>query len=145
MERWWPAQYFVSSGIDGERSWRMGGKSSGENALRDPLHNLLENLLNAWPVLSFHWPDPWHKEDWGQRTLTRLSTLKYTQQLLRRNRQWNLQNTLGSSPCQSSSMAPTATHLFTEGSRKQETRDCKGIKILLSICPSSHRGEDFLP
>ena len=24
-------------------------------------------------------------------------------------------------------------------------RDCKGIKILLDICPSSHRGEDFLP
>ena len=24
-------------------------------------------------------------------------------------------------------------------------RDCKGIKILLAICPSSHRGEDFLP
>ena len=24
-------------------------------------------------------------------------------------------------------------------------RDCKGIKILLAICPSSHSGEDFLP
>ena len=24
-------------------------------------------------------------------------------------------------------------------------RDCKGIKILLVICPSRHRGEDFLP
>ena len=24
-------------------------------------------------------------------------------------------------------------------------RDCKGIKILLAICPSSHRSEDFLP
>ena len=24
-------------------------------------------------------------------------------------------------------------------------RDCKGIKILLAKCPSSHRGEDFLP
>ena len=24
-------------------------------------------------------------------------------------------------------------------------RDCKGIKILLGICPSSHRSEDLLP
>ena len=24
-------------------------------------------------------------------------------------------------------------------------KDCEGIKILLAICPSSHRGEDFLP
>ena len=24
-------------------------------------------------------------------------------------------------------------------------RDCKGIEILLAICPSSHRAEDFLP
>ena len=31
------------------------------------------------------------------------------------------------------------------GSRKQEMRDCKGIKILLVICPSSHRSEDLLP
>ena len=31
------------------------------------------------------------------------------------------------------------------GLRKQEMRDCKGIKILLAICPSSHRSEDLLP
>ena len=31
------------------------------------------------------------------------------------------------------------------GSRKQETRDCKGIGILLAICPSRHRSEDLLP
>ena len=24
-------------------------------------------------------------------------------------------------------------------------KECKGIKILLAICPSSHRGDDFLP
>ena len=29
--------------------------------------------------------------------------------------------------------------------RKQEMRACKGIKILLAICPSSHRSEGFLP
>ena len=50
-----------------------------------------------------------------------------------------------SSSCQSPSVAPTATRLFTGSSRKQEMRDCKGIKILLAICPSSHRSEDFLP
>ena len=30
-------------------------------------------------------------------------------------------------------------------SRKQEMRDYKRIKIVLAICPSSHRAEDFLP
>ena len=52
METWWPAQYFVSSGIVGERNWRTGGKSSGKNVLRNPLHNLPESLLNTWPVLT---------------------------------------------------------------------------------------------
>ena len=27
-------------------------KSSGENVPRNPFHNLLENLLNTWPVLT---------------------------------------------------------------------------------------------
>ena len=39
----------------------------------------------------------------------------------------------GSSPCQSPSVAPTAAHLFTGLSRKQETRVCKGINILSAI------------
>ena len=52
MARWWPGQYFVSSGIDGERSWRKGGKSSGKSLMRNPLYNPLENLLNTWPVLT---------------------------------------------------------------------------------------------
>ena len=50
MERWWPAQYFVNSGIDGERSWRTGGKSNGKNVPRNPLNNLPEKLLSAWRV-----------------------------------------------------------------------------------------------
>ena len=45
MERWWPAQ-----SNSGERSWRMGGKSSGKNVLRNPFHNMPEKLLNAWPA-----------------------------------------------------------------------------------------------
>ena len=71
---------------------------------------------------SFHWPDPWHKEDWGQRTLTCLSTLKYTQQLLRCNRQWNLQNTLGSSPCRIPQWhpPPLACSQRVRGNKKQE-------------------------
>ena len=51
-ERWWPAQYFISSGIDEERSWRKGGKSSGKSMPRNSFHNLPENLLNTWPVLT---------------------------------------------------------------------------------------------
>ena len=39
-------------------------------------------------------------------------------------------------------VAPTAVHLFIGVSRKQ---DCKGIKILLAICPSSHKSKDFQP
>ena len=50
IERWWPAQYFVNSGIDGERNWRMGGKSSEKIMLRNRFHNLPGKLLNAWPV-----------------------------------------------------------------------------------------------
>ena len=38
--------------------------------------------------------------------------------------------------------APTAARLFTGCSRKQGTRDCQGIKILLAIC---HRGKELLP
>ena len=30
MERSWPAQYFVSSGIDGEKSWRTGANTVGK-------------------------------------------------------------------------------------------------------------------
>ena len=41
-------------------------------------------------------------------------------------------------------MHPLPLACLRGSSRRQETRDCKGIKILLAICPSSHRGEDFL-
>ena len=51
----------------------------------------------------------------------------------------------GEWPLQSPSVSPTAARLFGGGLRKQEMRDCKGIKVLLGMCPSSHRGEDLLP
>ena len=38
-------------------------KKQWEKCAENPLHNLPENLINTWPVLSFHWPDPWHEED----------------------------------------------------------------------------------
>ena len=60
----------------------MGGKSSGKNALRNfynfhiilysyymkiifyNLHNLPEKSAKYLTYAhSFHWPDPWHKED----------------------------------------------------------------------------------
>ena len=34
----------------GAEGWE--GKSSGKNMLRNPLHNLPENLLNTWPLLT---------------------------------------------------------------------------------------------
>ena len=45
------------------------------------------------------------------------------QELLRHSRRQSLQDTLGSSPCQSPSAAPTAAHLFkgVQGSKKWET------------------------
>ena len=36
-----------------KRSWSTGGKSNGKNVPRNPLHNLWENLLNTWHVLTF--------------------------------------------------------------------------------------------
>ena len=51
----------------------------------------------------------------------------------------------GEWPLQSPSVSPTAARLFVGGLRKQEMRDCKGIKVLLGMCPSNHRGEDLLP
>ena len=49
-----------------------------------------------------------------------------------------------SSPCQSLNCTYFHSSVL-RGSRKQEMRDCKGIKIFLAICPSSCRGKDFLP
>ena len=128
MERRWPAQYLVSSGIDGERSWRMGGKRSGKNVPRNPLHNLPENLLNTWPVLTvFIGLILGTKKIKDSRTPTGLG-----------NSYWGSADSGAfvtywevASP---ESLSCTHCHSpvcggFEEGSRKQETRDCKGIKI----------------
>ena len=90
----------------------MGGKSKGKNMPRNPLHNLLENLLNTWPVFTVFIGLILRTKRLGTEEPPLLG-----QQLL-------------SIPCQSSSIAPTAVRLFTGGSRKHEMRDCKGIKIL---------------
>ena len=139
MERWWPVQCFVNSGTDGERSWKMGGKSSGKNVLRNPFHNLLEKLLCGWP-------------------LPTVSTglLLGTKEVKDRRTPTCLGNSyegaagsgvFGTHWGVAPARVPHCTHLclpVTGGLRKQEIRHCKGIKILLFICPSSHRGEDFL-
>ena len=125
MERWWPAQYFVSSGVDGERNWRMEGKSSGKNVPRNPLHSLLENLLNTWPVLTvFIGLILGTEKSKDRRTPTGLAPpATGAQQIV------PLGHTKEQPP-QSPSIEPTAHPSVWGGSRKQETRDCKGIKIL---------------
>ena len=40
---------FGQAQVPGERD---GGKTNVENVPRNPLHNLPENLLNPWPVLT---------------------------------------------------------------------------------------------
>ena len=37
MKRWCPAQYFISSAIDRERSWRKGGKISGKKCAEESI------------------------------------------------------------------------------------------------------------
>ena len=112
--------------------------------LRNPLHNLPENLLNTWPVLTvFIGLIPGTKKVKDRRTLTRSG-----------NSYWGPADrgafvTQRSSPCQSSSIAPTAAQLYTVrgvggGGWLKETRDCKGIKILLGIHPSGHKSENLL-
>ena len=121
MERWWLAQYFFNRGIDEERSWRTGGKSSGKTCW-----GIL--FITCWKIcdLCSQFSLAWSLVHRRLRVPPSLG-----QQLLH-------------SPCQSPSVAPTATHLFTGGLRRQETRDCKGIKILLAVCLSSHKSEDIL-
>ena len=126
MERWWPMQYFVSSGIVGEEIWRTGGKSSGKNVLRNPLHNLLENLLNTWPVITVL-----IGPILGTKKIK--DSLIKVQQIVE-----SLWDTLGVVLQESLSCTLCC-------SRKKEMKDCKGITVSLAICPISHRDEDLLP
>ena len=124
---------FISVGrawVPGE-SWRTGGKSSGKNVPRNPLHSLLENLLNIWLVLtvSLAWSLAQRKEK-NRRTPTGLGSSSWGSADSAFGTCWGV-----ASP-ESLSCAPAA-RLFAGGSRKQEMRDCKG--------PSSHRSEDLLP
>ena len=127
------------------KSWERGaeghgGKSSVKNVPRTPLHNLPENLLNTWPVLTvFFGLILGTKKIKDRRTPTRLG-----------NSYWGPADSgafgthWGVAPTESS-IALTAACLFAGGSRKQGTRDCTASKILLAICPSNHRNEDILP
>ena len=55
------------------------------------------------------------------------------------------QDTLRSSLSRVPQLHPLPLSCSWGGSKKQEMKDCKGNKILLGICPSSHRSEDLLP
>lgn len=58
---------------------------------------------------------------------------------------WAFQDTLGVAARQSSSVAPTAITCSQRRPKEYKiTRECKGIKILLAICPFSHRDKDLL-
>ena len=137
MERWWPAQYFVNSGLDGERAEGWEEKAVGK--MRNPLYNLLENLLNTWPV-----PTIFIGLILGTKEIKDRGPSPAWAMATRAQQTVELWDTLGSSSCKGPSIVPTATRLFAGGSRKQEMRDCKAIKILLAICPSSHRAKDLL-
>ena len=106
-------------------------KTSEKNVLRNPLDKLLEDLLNTWPVLTaFVGLILGTKNIKDRRTPTCFGS--------------SYSDTTDSGAF-GTHWTPTATHLLAGGLQKQEMRDCKGIKILSAICPSSHRGEDFLP
>ena len=115
---------FISFGwawVRGE-SWRTGGKSSGNNMPKNPLHSPPENLLNIWLVLtvSLVWSLAQRRERKEEPPLACV-TATGAQQIA----------PLGHAeerPLQSPSVVPPAAHLFTGGSRKQEMRNCKGIK-----------------
>ena len=106
-------------------------KKSEKNVLRNPLDNLLEDLLNTWPVITvFIGLILGTKNIKDRRTPTCFGS--------------SYSDTTDSGAF-GTHWTPTATHLLAGGLQKQEMRDCKGIKILLATCPSSHRGEDFYP
>ena len=97
---------------------------------RNPPHNLPENLLNTWPVLTVFIGLILATEIKDKRTPTCLGN--------------SYQDTADSRGFRTS----WGTHCpspVCRGLRKQEMRGCKGFNILLAIYPSSHRSKDFLP
>ena len=134
--RSWSQAPWVLAGLKSQEREAEGQeeKTVIKNMRRNPLHNLLENLLNTWPLLKvFISLILGTKKINDRRTPTSLGNSYWGQQIV---------EPLGHTK---SSTALIATHLFEGGLMKQETRDCKGIKILLGICPSSHRSKDLLP
>ena len=129
---------FGQSQVLGERT---EGKSSGKNVPRNPLHKLLENLLNTWHVLTvFIDLIPGRKKIKDRWTPTGLG-----------NSYWGPADSgvfgtnWGVGPARVPQLHPQLLACSRGGSRKQEKRDCKGIKILLGMCPSIYRSKDILP
>ena len=113
-----------------------GGQSTGASALASFL-----------PKKSQGWSSEWTGWiAWQTKGLSRVfsNTTVQTHQFFSTQPDSRTFRTHGIIPYQSPSVVPTATLLFTGGLKKQETRDCKGIKILLAICPSSYGSEDLL-
>ena len=67
--RSWSQAPWVLAGLKSQEREAEGQeeKTVVKNMQRNPLHNLPENLLITWPVLSFHCPNPCHRAltHWG--------------------------------------------------------------------------------
>ena len=112
--------------VPGESSWRTGGKSNGKNLPRNPLHNLLENLLNTWPVLTvFIDLILGTKKIKERRTPTCLGN-SYWGPADRRD--FGTHCVVAPARAQ---LHPVPLACSWGGLRKQEMKDCKGINILL--------------
>ena len=125
---------FGQAQVLGEMSWRMGRKCSGKNMPRNPLHNMLENLLNTWSVLTvFIGLILGTKKIKDRRTLSSLG-----------NNYWGSADSAVFRTHWGVALARVPQlHLLllscSRGVWGNNKWDCKEIKILLDICPSSHR------
>ena len=130
---------FGQAQVPGEEL-RTGGKSGGKNMLGNSLQSLPENLLNTWPVLTvFIGLFLGTKKIKDRRTPTAWVTATGAQEIT---------EPLGHTEEKLLPKSQNCTYCCSPvhgGLMKQETRDCKEMKILLGIGPSNHRSEDLLP
>ena len=139
--RSWSQASWVLAGLNlGREELKDRRRKQWKNVPRNPFHNLPENLLNTWPVLTvFISLILGTKKIKDRRTPTGLgNSYKSTQDSGAFRTHWGV----------SCSESFNCTHYRSPvcgGLRKQEMRNWKGIKIFLGICSSSHRTEDILP
>ena len=103
---------------------------------RNPSHSRSENLLNTWPVFTVFIGLILGTKD--RRTPAGLG-----------NSYWGTADSGAFGTYQGvaspESLNCIHCHLPVHGGFEETMRDCKGIKVLLGRCPSSHRSEDLLP